>query len=81
MTCYLHKYSVVPTAQGDSLVIAYVIHDLINERNVGHKHHLLGQTILKKRYWHLLFFISIKPPQIHYQYFIVSPADNNVYFD
>ena len=48
-TCYLHKYSVVPTAQGDSLLIVHVIHDLINEHNGGHMHHSLGRTTLKKR--------------------------------
>ena len=48
-TYYLHKYSVVPTAKGDSLPIVHVIHDLINEHNSGRMHHLLGKTTLKKR--------------------------------
>ena len=47
-TCYLYKYSVVPTAQGDSLLILHVIHDLINEYNSGCRHSLLGRTTLKK---------------------------------
>ena len=37
----------------------------------------------KNRLTHIVFIpiISIKPPQIHHQYSIVIPSDNNMFYD
>ena len=38
----IYIYSIVPTTQGDSLLIVHVIHDLINKHNGGCMHHSLS---------------------------------------
>ena len=81
VTCYLHKYSVVSTAPGDSLSIVHVIHDLINKHNGRYRHHLLSRTTLKKKDISTYYFsLALNHHKYTYQSSVVYLLTiNNVY--